>query len=36
MSHFTSIQTQVRDIAALRDARTELGVEVVENARARG
>lgn len=36
MSHFTSIQTQVRDIAALRDACAELGVEVVENARARG
>ena len=36
MSHFTSIQTQMRDIAALRDACTELGIEVVENARARG
>jgi hypothetical protein len=36
MSHFTSIQTHVRDIAALRDACAELGVEVHENARARG
>ena len=36
MSHFTSIQTQVRDIAALRDACTELGFDVLENARARG
>ncbi len=36
MSHFTSIQTQVRDIAALRDACAELGVEVIEDALARG
>ena len=36
MSHFTSIQTQVRDIAALRDACSELGFEVIGTARARG
>jgi hypothetical protein len=36
MSHFTSIQTKVRDIAALRDACAELGFDVLENARARG
>lgn len=36
MSHFTTIQTQVRDIAALRDACAEMGLQVVENADARG
>ena len=36
MSHFTTIQTQVRDIAALRDACQELGLQVVEKADARG
>lgn len=36
MSHFTEIQTQIRDIAALRDACRELGVELIENAEARG
>jgi hypothetical protein len=36
MSHFTSIQTQIKDIAALRAACTELGVELLENAVARG
>jgi hypothetical protein len=36
VSHFTTIQTQVRDIAALRDACQELGLQVVENADARG
>jgi len=36
MSHFTTIQTQVRDIAALRDACQELGLQVVESADARG
>jgi hypothetical protein len=36
MSHFTTIQTQVRDITALRAACTELGVELIENAVARG
>jgi hypothetical protein len=36
VSHFTSIQTQIRDIAALRAACAELGVGLVENAVARG
>lgn len=36
MSHFTTIQTQVRDIAALRDACQELGLQVAEKADARG
>ena len=36
MSHFTSIQTQIRDMAALRAACMELGVELVENSVARG
>ena len=36
MRHFTSIQTQVRDITALRAACAELGVELTENAVARG
>ncbi len=36
MSHFTSVQTQVRDIAALRDACQEMGLQVVEKADARG
>ena len=36
MSHFTTIQTQIRDVAALRDACRELGVELLENTQARG
>ncbi len=36
MSHFTTIQTQIKDIAALREACRELGVELIENAVARG
>ena len=36
MSHFTTIETQVRDIGALREACRELGVELLENAVARG
>ncbi len=36
MSHFTTIQTAVRDTAALREACRELGVELIENATARG
>jgi len=36
MSHFTTVNTQIRDIAALRAACTELGLEVIENAEARG
>ena len=36
MSHFTTIQTQIRDIAALRAACQELGLDLIENAVARG
>ena len=36
MSHFAEIQTQLRDIAALRAACTELELEVLQNAEARG
>jgi len=36
MSHFTTIQTQIRDVAALEDACAELGVELLRNAEARG
>ena len=36
MSHFTTIETQVRDAAALREACRELGVELTENTAARG
>jgi len=36
MSHFTTIETEVRDIEALRSACRELGLEVLENAEARG
>ena len=36
MSHFTTIQTQIKDIAALREACRELGVDLIENAVARG
>jgi hypothetical protein len=36
MSHFTTIQTQVRDEAALRAACEELGLEVMTNTEARG
>ena len=36
MSHFTSIETQVRDIDALRDACAELGVRLLDNTEARG
>jgi hypothetical protein len=36
MSHFTTIATQIRDIHALREACRELGLEVAENAVARG
>ena len=36
MSHFTSIQTQIRDLAALADACKELGVELVRGGEARG
>lgn len=36
MSHFTTIETQIRDIAALRSACSELGIELAENTEARG
>ena len=36
MSHFTSIQTQIRDLDALADACKELGVELVPGGEARG
>jgi hypothetical protein len=36
MSHFTTIQTQIKDIEALRDTCAELSVELLQNAPARG
>jgi len=36
MSHFASVQTQIRDIGALRGACTELGLVLADNAVARG
>ena len=36
MSHFTSIQTQIKDLDALQDACKELGVELDHNGVARG
>lgn len=36
VSHFTSIQTQIRDLAALADACKELGVELLQAGVARG
>ena len=36
MSHFTTIQTQVRDVSALRAACEELGLRVLINTQARG
>jgi hypothetical protein len=36
MSHFTTIQTQIRDLTALADACTELGVSLVPDADCRG
>lgn len=36
MSHFVTIQTQIRDVEALRDACTELGVELLKDTNARG
>lgn len=36
MSHFTSINTQIKDLTALHEACTELGLELVPNAEARG
>ena len=36
MSHFTSIQTQIRDLDSLADACKELGVELIRGSEARG
>jgi hypothetical protein len=36
MSHFTTIQTQIRDLEALRDASVELGLIILPNAKCRG
>ncbi len=36
MSHFATVETQVRDAAALKNACAELGLQVLENAEARG
>ena len=36
MSHFTTVKTQIKDIAALRSACAELGLTVKQNALARG
>ena len=36
MSHFTTIQTQIRDLDALADACAELGVGLLPNAPCRG
>jgi hypothetical protein len=36
MSHFTTIQTQIRDLEALSDACSELGVALVPNGQCRG
>lgn len=36
MSHFTTVETQVRDIGALRKACTEMDLVLTDNAMARG
>lgn len=36
MSHFTTILTQIRDVAALETACAELGLELLRNTDARG
>ena len=36
MSHFATITTQIKDHTALREACRELGVEITQNAVARG
>ncbi len=36
MSHFTTIQTQIKDIEALRTACSEMGFLLLENTQARG
>ncbi|MBI3852725.1 MAG: DUF1257 domain-containing protein [Verrucomicrobia bacterium] len=36
MSHFTTIQTQIKDIEALREACAEMGFDLLQNSEARG
>lgn len=36
MSHFTTIQTQIRDLDALNDACVEMNLKLASNARCRG
>lgn len=36
MSHFVTIQTRIRDLEALKEACAELGLQVTDNAEARG
>jgi hypothetical protein len=36
MSHFTTIKTQIRDVEALQAACSEMGLELLQNAEARG
>jgi len=36
MSHFTTITTQIKDIAAFRSAVQEMGLALLENGEARG
>ena len=36
MSHFTTIQTQIKDIEALRSAVSEMGLQLIANTTARG
>jgi hypothetical protein len=36
MSHFTEIKTQIKDIQALQSACQELGLNLLQNAEARG
>ncbi|QTN31194.1 DUF1257 domain-containing protein [Akkermansiaceae bacterium] len=36
MSHFTTIQTQIRDLEALRDASVELGLQLLADTQCRG
>jgi Protein of unknown function (DUF1257) len=36
MSHFTTIQTQIRDLEALHDASVELGLQLLADTQCRG
>ena len=36
MSHFTTIQTQIRDLEAMRDASVELGLQLLADTQCRG